>query len=350
MNIAVIVPVRNEASYIARTLDALLVQDYPRDAYEIVVVDGESTDLTRQIAAEYAYRHTNVRLYDNPQCWSSAGRNIGIASSTSDVVLIVDGHCELTDRQYLTKVAEAFERSAADCVGRPQPLTVAKANPVQRAIGLARRSWLGHHPDSYVFSSGEGIVPATSIAVAYRRAVFDRIGMFDESFDACEDVEFNRRIDRANLVCFRTDQITLPYIPRGTLRGLFHQLARYGRGRVRLLRKHPDFTNTKALVPAALLGGVLIGGVTIGILPNIAIPYFASIGAYLATLSLTSAHLTIRARDLALTPLVVAALLTIHAGAGWGAICEVFSSLTSRAAAGASRGTSETGREPSRRS
>src|SRR5207253_399201 len=100
-------------------------------------------------------------------------------------------HCELDNPHYLAELADAFTARGADCVGRPQPLEVAGAGRLQRAIAAARASRLGHHPDSHIWSDRAGFVPPQSVAVAYRREVFEVVGLFDERFDACEDVEFN---------------------------------------------------------------------------------------------------------------------------------------------------------------
>ena len=256
---AIIVPVRNEERFIGRTLDALLCQEYPQELVEIHVVDGLSSDRTRDIVNDYCRRNDRVFLHENPKYWSSSARNIGIRKSKGDLILVVDGHCELTDRKYLNNLEAAFQRSKAACLGRPQPLDVSHASDVQRAIAAARQSSLGHHPDSYIYSTTERIVPAHSVAVAYRRDVFQKVGFFDERFDACEDVELNHRIDRAGLTCFFTPDIMIRYEPRGTLRGLFRQLVRYGRGRIRLLRKHSDTFSLKTLVPGVFVAGLFFG-------------------------------------------------------------------------------------------
>ena len=140
--------------------------------------------------------------------------------------------------------------------GAPLP---APRSPLQRAVAAARSSRLGHHPDSYIYSSNEGFVPAKSVAVAYRRAVFEKVGGFDERFDACEDVEFNHRVDLAGLRCFFTPRIAAHYAPRDTLRGLFRQLFRYGRGRIRLWRKHPETLSIKTLLPGVFVLGCILG-------------------------------------------------------------------------------------------
>ncbi len=287
--VSVIVPVRNEARFIERTLAQLVGQDYDRDRFEVLVVDGESSDGTPALVARFAATHPNVRLFSNPRRLSSAARNIAVREARGDVMLLVDGHCDLAGNRCLRELADAFGRSGADCLGRPQPQDTAglshsgtawpkNARPLtalQRAIASARSSRLGHHPDSHVYSSGEGFVPAKSVAVAYRREVFYRlsgepvgvdvdgktIGGFDERFDACEDVEFNHRVDRAGLRCFFTPRIAARYAPRNALGGLFRQLFRYGCGRVRLWRKHPETMSLKTLLPGLFLIGCVVGAV-----------------------------------------------------------------------------------------
>jgi glycosyltransferase involved in cell wall biosynthesis len=117
--ISVIVPVRNEAAFIADTLQQLLEQRYDAARYEIIVADGRSTDDTRTIVAALQSRYAHLRLLDNPRQWSSAGRNAAIRTARGEIVLLIDGHCQLKNPYYLQSVAEAFAESGADCVGRP---------------------------------------------------------------------------------------------------------------------------------------------------------------------------------------------------------------------------------------
>jgi succinoglycan biosynthesis protein ExoA len=320
--ITVIVPVRNEAGFIAATIGQLVDQDYPADRFEVLVVDGRSTDATPAIAESLAADYRQLRVLDNPGRLSSAARNIGLAAARGELILVVDGHCEMDRRDHLSLVAEAFKRSGADCLGRPQPLDVTDATPLQRAIAAARSSWLGHHPDSYIYASEEQFVPAQSVAVAYRRGVFDRVGGFDERFDACEDVELNHRVDRAGLRCFLTPSVRVRYFPRSSLGGLFRQMARYGRGRVRLLRKHPETFSPGGFIPAAWLAGLLAGPLLSMAWPVLWWIYGGATAAYLAAVLATSAAIAARRREpwlLGWSPLV---FLSVHAGAGWGVLAE----------------------------
>jgi len=259
IHLSVIVPVHNEAEHIEYVLDRLLAQQYEHNKLEILVVDGFSTDATPRIVQEYAQKHPNiVRYFENPKRLSSAARNIGIKNANGEAVLIVDGHCIIDNDDMLLRVDEAFEKSGADCLGRPQPLEMKEATSLQWAIATARRSPLGHHPDSFIYSGQAQFSPASSVAVAYRMSVFEKVGYFDENFDACEDVEFNTRIDAAGLKCWFEPSIAVRYVPRKTLKGLRTQMIRYGRGRVRLWRKHRHTASWKSFAPGLFVFGFLV--------------------------------------------------------------------------------------------
>jgi glycosyltransferase involved in cell wall biosynthesis len=305
MLVSVIIPIRNEEKYIGATLDALLAQKLfeqergtiatpsldvsassrggtsfaPRSQeYEFLVVDGMSTDNTREIVQRYVDKHENIHLFENPKRLSSAARNIGVKNAKGEYILIVDGHCIIDNKEMLANAVKVFETphllaaglappggtsSAAnvkpDCLARPQPLELANATPLQLAVAAARRSRLGHHPDSFIYSGQAQWCPASSAAIAYRKEVFDTVGYFDETFDACEDVEFNTRIDKAELKCWFDPSIAVSYVPRNSLSGLFYQMFRYGKGRVKLFRKHPETFSVKTFGLGFFVFAVIAG-------------------------------------------------------------------------------------------
>jgi succinoglycan biosynthesis protein ExoA len=320
--LTVLMPVRNAETCIGRALEQLVTQNYPAERFEILVADGQSTDGTAAIVRAWAARTGNLRLLANPGRWSSAGRNVALRAARGEIVVIVDGHCDLCSRDYLQNVVAAFERSGADCLGRPQPLDVVGATCFQRAIAVGRACWLGHHPASFIYSSGERFVPAFSVAAAYRRSVFARVGLFDERFDACEDVELNHRVDQAGLRCFFTSSIQARYAPRATVARLFHQMVRYGRGRVRLLRKHPETFAPASFLPALLIAALLIGAGLAFVSWWLALAYLLGLGMYGTVIGLVSCWLAIRARDARLLPWLPLVLVTVHLGAGVGSLLE----------------------------
>ena len=256
LSITVVVPVRNEARFIRSTLEQLLGQDYPADRFEIIVADGQSDDGTPAIVRDIAAMHPNVRLMENTARRSSAGRNLGFRHGRGDVFLVIDGHCHIPSRDLLAQVARCFQESGADCLGRPQHLDPPGISSFQSAVALARASWLGHGGGSLIYGNAAGFASPVSNGAAYTRAVFERVGYVDETFDACEDVEFNWRVEQAGPRCFTSPRLMVRYYPRESLGGLWRQVVRYGQGRYRLYKKHPATLSLSTLAPPAFVLGM----------------------------------------------------------------------------------------------
>jgi succinoglycan biosynthesis protein ExoA len=322
LSISVVIPVRNEEAFIGHTVQSLLDQQYDLDRFEILVVDGRSTDRTREVVDEYCRQHVNVRLLDNPKMLSSAARNIGITQSKNDVVVVVDGHCDIPSERFLLNLSSAFHESGADIVGRPQTLFVDGASPLQRAIAVARSSRLGHHPDSFIYSGNSKFVPASSVGSAYRREVFSRIGHFDESFDACEDVELNTRADQAGERCYFTENVGIRYFPRATLAGLFRQMSRYGQGRVRLARKHPKTISLKSFIPGIFVLGLLVGPILAAVHSTLAITFLTAVALYALVVGATSIQLAFQRGSFDAFVRLPFVFAIIHVGSGWGILKE----------------------------
>src|SRR5690349_79219 len=94
--VTIILPIRNEAESIARTLNSVLGQDYPAQLMEVLVVDGQSTDGTPEIVAGLLEAaRMPVRLLKNPGRIVPTGLNIALRQAHGEVILRVDGHTVL---------------------------------------------------------------------------------------------------------------------------------------------------------------------------------------------------------------------------------------------------------------
>src|ERR1044071_1664903 len=93
--VSVILPIRNEAQYIARSLGAVLAQDYPADRMEVMVVDGMSIAGTREIVESMRAGSTRVHLIDNARRIAPTALNAAIARARGEILIRVDGHCEI---------------------------------------------------------------------------------------------------------------------------------------------------------------------------------------------------------------------------------------------------------------
>jgi glycosyltransferase involved in cell wall biosynthesis len=254
--LTVVMPVRNEERFIEETLGQLLDQDYPDDSYEIIVADGGSDDNTRQIITNISKDFPQVVLMDNLGLRSSAGRNVGFINGKGSIFLVVDGHCHIPSRQLFRDTVELIYDKQVDCLGRPQPLTPPGLTCFQLAVAHARSSCLGHGGGSMIFGDYEGYASPVSNGATYTRRVFDQVGYVDENFDAAEDVEFNYRVEKSGLRSYTSPKLTVEYYPRETIKGLFRQMLRYGKGRCQFVGKHKETLSVNQLIPAGFVLGL----------------------------------------------------------------------------------------------
>ncbi len=258
-DLAIVMPVFNEEKYIGQTLEQIYQQDFPMDRLEIVVADGGSSDRTREIVSSYKNRFGSLKLLDNPIKKPSSGRNAGVKNSSATYIVVIDGHVYIPSKSLLTDIVKTFESTGAACLCRPQPLTPPDLNEFELTVALCRGSLLGHKPGSEIYSDFESEVDPTSSGGMWTRETFEKIGYFDEQFDACEDVDFNRRVFNARLKSYLSPKLKIFYYPRSTIRGLWRQMKRYGLGRFRFAFKHKDISIMQWLAAAGVLGfGLLL--------------------------------------------------------------------------------------------
>ena len=116
--VSVIVPMRNERRYIERCLRSLANQDYPRDRYEVIVIDGSSHDGSLEIVESLRGELPDLKVVENRGRHTSRGLNLGLAFARGDVIARVDAHAAVAP-DYLHQSVSALRRTNADAVGGP---------------------------------------------------------------------------------------------------------------------------------------------------------------------------------------------------------------------------------------
>src|SRR6185437_7923430 len=114
--VSVIVPCRNEARFIARCLESIVANDYPRDKLEILVVDGMSDDQTWNIVGDIARERPEVKGLRNPRLITPAALNLGISHARGEIVFRIDAHARVA-RDYLRLCVEGLRKHEADNIG-----------------------------------------------------------------------------------------------------------------------------------------------------------------------------------------------------------------------------------------
>ncbi|MEM1180060.1 MAG: glycosyltransferase family 2 protein [Acidobacteriota bacterium] len=313
--VTVIMPVRNEEAYIERSLGAVLRQSYGLDRLEILLVDGLSEDRTRQLARDLAEaRGADLRILDNPGRTAPCAMNVGLRQARGEVIVRVDGHCEIGEH-YVAHAVRRLVGGEADGVGGP--LETVGETETARAIAAAMGSRFGVGGVAFR-TSGEGAPDREVDTVAfpaYRRDVIARAGAFDEELRRNQDDEYNYRLRKLGARLVLAGDMPARYYSRGTYRSLARQYFQYGVYKVRVLQKHPRQMRPRQFVPAAFMLGLLLSAVLwpwLGPWPLALI-----LGAY-AVANLSAAAITARGggpgRFLRLPP----AFVLLHFGYGLG--------------------------------
>ena len=198
MTVSVIVPARNAAATVGRTL-ACLARQTLTEPYEVIVVDDGSSDETAQIA-----ERAGVRVLRLSGEGAAAARNAGAAAGSGELLAFTDADCFPTEG-WLAAAVGAF--AAADLVqGAVEPEPGVAMGPFDRAL----------------WARGEtGLYESANLLV--RRSVFERLGGFEEWFDPGarrpigEDVWLGWRARRAGArTTFAPDALVHhAVIPRG---------------------------------------------------------------------------------------------------------------------------------------
>ncbi|WP_157913081.1 glycosyltransferase family 2 protein [Candidatus Promineifilum breve] len=258
--VTVIMPVRNEAAYIERSLGAVLAQDYPSDCLEILVVDGLSADGTREYVRAQQAAHPRLRLLDNPAGIVPPGLNIGIAQATGDIIVRVDGHCEIAP-DYVRQCVRHLLEDDVEAVGGPIE-TIGETDEAQ-AIALAMSSWFGVGGSAFRTVKDRPLLVETVAFPAYARQTLQRLGPFDEEMVRNQDDEYNYRLSKGGGRILLSPDVRSRYYSRGTLRSLWRQYYQYGFWKVRVMQKHPRQMRARQFAPpafvAALLGSAAVG-------------------------------------------------------------------------------------------
>jgi succinoglycan biosynthesis protein ExoA len=252
-SVSVVMPVLNEGPHLAAAVAAVLEQRYP-EPFVLVLAMGPSDDDTDVVAGRLA-TDPRVRLIANPTGGTAAGLNAAIAASTSEVVVRVDGHAELSDG-YITRAVQTLLATGADNVGGMQ--RAVGDTPMQRTIAAAMTSKFGVGDARFHYGGAPGPVDTVYLGV-FRRTALARVRGYDESLVRNQDYELNYRLRTTGGVVWFDPELVVTYRPRATLRGLADQYHQYGQWKRVVVRRDPSSVRWRQLVPPAAVLANIVG-------------------------------------------------------------------------------------------
>lgn len=252
---SIVLPTLNERAYITDCLASLRSQDAD-DVIEILVVDGGSTDGTRELVEA---QPAPVRLVDNPRVTAAAAMNVGIAAAAGEVICRADAHT-LYATDYVRRCLEVLdETGAANVGGRMQAVG---ENRFARAVAAVTSSPFGIGSGKFHYAEGRHEVDTVYLG-CWRRETLLEVGGYDEEHLqwAAEDQELNLRLRQRGGRLVLDSSIRSWYFPRSTPRALARQYANYGMAKASTLAKHGTLPTWRPLAPAAMVAAAAVGAV-----------------------------------------------------------------------------------------
>ncbi len=254
VSVSVVMPVLNEENYLSTAVGAILKQDFD-GSLEVILALGPSTDETDRVAAQLCASDSRVKTVPNPTGRTPAGLNAALAQANAEVVVRVDGHCELPP-DYIKVALETLERTGADNVGGV--MAAIGETPFESAVAVAMTSPIGVGGAAFHIGGQEGEAHTVYLGV-FRASALRRVNGYDERFDRAQDWEMNHRIRASGGLVWFNPAMHVSYRPRPTVKALARQYFQYGTWRREIMRQHRGTAQFRYLAPPAAVIAVGVG-------------------------------------------------------------------------------------------
>jgi len=218
--VSIIIPCRNEEKYIAKCLDSIVSQDYPKENLEVLVVDGMSEDKTKEIVKEYSKRYPFIKFLENPNKFTSFALNIGIKKAKGEIIVRMDAHAGY-EKDYISKCVRYLKEYNADNIGGTMKTLARENTIVAKAIALCLSHPFGVGGSQFRIGANKPKWVDTVFNGCYKKEVFDKIGLFNENLIRSQDMEFNLRLKKAGGRILLHPAIVSYYYPKSNLKDFF---------------------------------------------------------------------------------------------------------------------------------
>jgi glycosyltransferase involved in cell wall biosynthesis len=174
--VSIVISFHNEEQYIGACLKSLLSLNYPKDLYEIILVNDGSKDGSEKIIKEIieeANHSVPIILLAQEDKGPSAGRNLGVKASKGEIIAFTDPDC-IVDKEWLNQHIKHYQDSTIGGVE-----------------GRIETDWNELIIPKKVAPVGYRYVTCN---ISYRRKTLEEVNIFDEEFKFKEDDDLACRV------------------------------------------------------------------------------------------------------------------------------------------------------------
>ncbi len=257
-SVSIVIPVLNEAGTISKTLDSVLNLNYPKSKLEIIVVDDESTDDTVNEVQSFA--KYGVKLVRHVHCGvgKSSALNAGIRIATGELIATLDSD-SFPSRDSLRRLASFFADNSITAV----TAAVKVYSPRNWLEKLQSVEYLFVFFTRRLLSFVDSVTVTPGPMSVFRKNVFDKVGLFDET-SILEDQEMAYRLQARNYKILSSLSAEVYTQVPAKFSDLLRQRVRWNRGGMRNVFKHRKLLNPRygdlgiVILPMSLLTVILI--------------------------------------------------------------------------------------------
>ena len=250
--VSIIIPTKNNGDIIEKCLSSIENLDYPKGEYEVIIVDGHSTDDTVEIAKKYGCKV----VYEDIATRSGAC-NIGVRNANGEFIAFTDADC-VVDKNWLGNLTKHFNSEKIASVGGPN-ITPEDDTEFAKCVGEVL-SFLSKPGSRY----GLNIDKVTETFhnsgcnVAYRKNVIEEAGWFNERLVTCEDEELDYRIKERGHKILYTPKAKVYHYRRPTWKRFYKQAYKYAVGRMQAIKLHWKMGEWYHYIVLALISSIIL--------------------------------------------------------------------------------------------
>lgn len=194
--ISVVIPCRNEEKHIEHCISSIISNGYPIQLIEIIVVDGESTDKTKEIIQKLQIEFPQIVLVNNPQKITPVALNLGIKHATKEFILIASAHSSF-ETNYISILMESFDNLEDPIgVGGVMETKVKNITPITKAIQAVLTHPFGVGNSIFRIGTKEIKEVDTVPFGLYPSQRLKEIGGYNEKLIRNHDMELSKRLSR----------------------------------------------------------------------------------------------------------------------------------------------------------
>jgi len=206
-HVSIIILNWNAKSYLKKCMDSILCTDYPKDLFDVLVVDNGSTDNSAEFVKENYPEVNLIRNQNN--IGFCKGNNVGINIALGDIIILINNDT-IVDRNWIRKILNKFKDPKVGIVGcqlfYPGTRIIQSLGYREKFLGYWENLGEGEEYDERkkVYENVDYVLGA---ALAISKEVVQKIGLLDPHFEYVEDLEWCYRARKAGYEVVMSDAI-----------------------------------------------------------------------------------------------------------------------------------------------